>query len=70
MTLCDHCNQPLDLHLGFNHGAGKCIIARGALDLTLKFGWERAKAVIEQASAWYAARQEAQQVANSVGEGI
>ena len=54
MKLCDHCKMPLDLHMGFDHKARRCLLAFDAIGLSLKFGADLARAVIREAKAWYA----------------
>lgn len=66
MKLCDHCGMPLNIHLGFDHKAGTCLLASNAIDLALRFGPEKARRVIEDFNAWWAE----QDSAAFVGEGI
>ena len=35
LTLCDHCGNSRELHVGFDHGKRKCILARDRLDLAI-----------------------------------
>lgn len=66
MELCESCQQPQALHLGYDHGKGKCLLAHDALSLSLKFGMDKATEVIRQAKAWY----KEQELSRDNGAGI
>lgn len=71
LALCTHCEQPEEQHCGYDHGAGKCLLARNLLDLTLRYPnkQERHDAV-ERINRYNAAHQAAEEAWLTVGGGI
>lgn len=37
LKICDYCGEPLEVHVGFDHRNGKCLLAADALMLAIKF---------------------------------
>lgn len=40
LTLCDHCEQPREQHMGFDHGRGKCLLATRGIDMGMRYSNE------------------------------
>lgn len=71
LTLCDHCEHPREMHVGFDHGAGKCLVARNSIDLVIRFqDHEERVAVVERINRYDAAHHEAEQSSLFAGAGI
>jgi hypothetical protein len=52
MDLCDFCGQPKALHVGFDHGKRKCLLAFTRLNLVIFFGEARAREIIREVNEW------------------
>ncbi len=35
LTLCDHCWNPMEIHTGFNHSKGECLIDRSGIMMSV-----------------------------------
>lgn len=46
LTLCDHCELPMEQHFGFNHGEGKCIVPADNLCMSMRYPDEKARAEV------------------------
>jgi hypothetical protein len=56
-TLCDFCRQPQMLHMGFDHGKGKCLLARSWIDLMLcpDMDADKARDIVKAVNEWHEA---------------
>lgn len=70
MKLCEYCQQPMSLHLGFDHDKGACLLGSSTLDLALRYGHKRAKEIIAEAIAWYAEQEAIEEASRNAGGGI
>lgn len=50
LTICDCCGLPEVLHMGYDHGAKKCIVS--VVAIRYRFPPEKACAVLAQVKAW------------------
>lgn len=66
--LCEHCQMPRIIHIGFNHRECKCIVASGWIAMKLRGMTDsEAKATVNAVNAWLERQDES---AARIGEGI
>lgn len=53
MTICPKCGAPEVAHIGHDHKANRCLVATTRLELSLRYGWEKAGEVVRMLNAWH-----------------
>ncbi len=71
LTLCDHCEQPREQHVGFDHGRGKCLLATRGIDMGIAYpNKDRRDDAITRINKYNAAHQNAEDKELFIGSGI
>ena len=53
LTLCDFCQQPQEIHAGFDHGKGKCLLADNWISLGLRYpSDEKRRDIVERVNSY------------------
>jgi len=71
LTLCDFCEQPQEIHTGFDHGKRKCLLARDNIAMSLRYPQKKQRDdAIKRVNAFYEAVEDAKQAQLRLGAGI
>jgi hypothetical protein len=70
LTPCDGCGLPVEIHLGYDHGRRKCLVASSTLDLSLIYDRENCKAMLKRFADWVEKTESREWAEANMGAGI
>jgi len=69
LTLCDACEQPREIHVGYDHGNGRCLLDTTGMMLQLDGRHDKAD-LIKRLNAFFRAVDDAEEAERLIGAGI